>query len=99
MGDWTRTPVLPKAREESRKSVAIVGSGPAGLSCLSCPETGPQVTIFEAEKMLRDVETGNPGLSPAPDVLDNSVQMILDMGIETRTVPFGEKNTWKALIL
>ena len=91
---------FPKPENESGKSVAIVGSGPAGLSCaFHARRLGLTVTILEAEKVLGGMlRLGIPAYRLPRDVLDKSIQMILDMGIATRTgFRLGEKSTWKAL--
>jgi NADPH-dependent glutamate synthase beta subunit-like oxidoreductase/Pyruvate/2-oxoacid:ferredoxin oxidoreductase delta subunit len=101
VGDFgLRNLSFPRPESESRKSVAIVGSGPAGLSCAyHARRLGLKVTIFEAEKVLGGMlRLGIPAYRLPRDVLHKSIQMILDMGIATRTgFRLGEKSTWKAL--
>jgi NADPH-dependent glutamate synthase beta subunit-like oxidoreductase/Pyruvate/2-oxoacid:ferredoxin oxidoreductase delta subunit len=91
---------LSHAIKETGASVAIVGSGPAGLSCAyHARRLGHGVTIFEAENVLGGLlRLGIPAYRLPRDVLDKSVKMILDMGIETRTgFRLGERDSWKTL--
>jgi len=72
--------------EKLTQRVAIVGSGPSGLSCAyQLARRGYGVTIFEAEDkpggMLR---WGIPDYRLPPSVLDAEIQKILDLGVELR---------------
>lgn len=73
--------------EELDKKVAVVGSGPAGLTvAYYLRRKGYQVTIFEkmdkAGGMLR---TGIPDYRLPPAVLDSEIDHILSLGIELKT--------------
>jgi NADPH-dependent glutamate synthase beta subunit-like oxidoreductase len=73
--------------EESRpEKIAVIGSGPAGLSCAyQLSRRGYPVTIFEAFSrpggMLR---YGIPPYRLPREVLDAEIQRILDLGVELR---------------
>jgi len=74
--------------------VAIIGSGPAGMSCAyHLTRLHYEVTVFESSSsaggMLR---MGIPSYRMPKDVLDREISEILALGVEIRTgVPFGEK--------
>lgn len=66
--------------------VAIVGSGPAGLSAAyHLARLGYMVTVFESGDELGGVmRTGIPAYRLPRDVLDREIDFILDQGIEAR---------------
>ncbi|MCK4839474.1 MAG: FAD-dependent oxidoreductase, partial [Desulfobulbaceae bacterium] len=73
-----------------KEKVAVVGSGPAGLSCaFHLAKRGFQVKIFEAYGepggMMR---YGIPGYRTPRDVMDHEIQRILDMGVEVKLNTF-----------
>jgi NADPH-dependent glutamate synthase beta subunit-like oxidoreductase/Pyruvate/2-oxoacid:ferredoxin oxidoreductase delta subunit len=76
-----------KTSEESRpEKIAVIGSGPAGLSCAyQLSRGGYPVAIFEAFSrpggMLR---YGIPPYRLPREVLDAEIQRILDLGVELR---------------
>ena len=80
-------PNLKPMRNRDSKKVAIVGAGPAGLSCsyfLSL--LGHQVTIFETKKQLGGVmRWGIPGYRLPKSVLKKEIQRILNLPIEIKT--------------
>jgi NADPH-dependent glutamate synthase beta subunit-like oxidoreductase len=82
--------------------VAIVGSGPAGLSCAYfLAGMGYPVTVFEAMPVLGGMlRLGIPEYRLPSDVLDEQIGYIRDMGVEFRTGAavgrdIGFKNLWK----
>jgi NADH-quinone oxidoreductase subunit F len=96
-------PVLPEARENAdnaRRKVAIIGAGPAGLSCAYfLARMGFRPRILEAEKeaggML--VQTIPSYRLPRP-ALAKEIKMIRDMGVDIRTgVRLGKDITLKEL--
>ncbi len=68
------------------KSVAILGGGPAGLSCAyQLALKGHEVTIFDEHEYLGGMmRYGIPGFRTPRDVLDAEIQRILDLGVKTR---------------
>ena len=89
IGDWgIEKGLKPKRMSEEKQAekVAVVGSGPAGLSCAYQLATrGYSVTIFEgfskAGGMLR---YGIPEYRLPRTILDAEIQRILDMGVELK---------------
>jgi NADPH-dependent glutamate synthase beta subunit-like oxidoreductase/Pyruvate/2-oxoacid:ferredoxin oxidoreductase delta subunit len=78
---FIKPPVAP-----SGKSVAILGGGPAGLSCAyQLALKGHDVTIFDEHELLGGMmRYGIPGFRTPRDVLDAEIQRILDVGVKTR---------------
>ncbi|MCK5196365.1 MAG: FAD-dependent oxidoreductase, partial [Desulfobulbaceae bacterium] len=82
------------------EKVAIVGSGPAGLTVAYYLRLkGYQTTIFEALDVLGGMlRVGIPDYRLPPKVLDQEIDYILRLGVETRTgVRFGSDFTLKDL--
>jgi NADPH-dependent glutamate synthase beta subunit-like oxidoreductase len=69
------------------KRVAIVGGGPAGLSCAyQLRRRGHAVTIYDAAPKLGGmVRYGIMGYRVSREVLEAEIQRILDLGIEVKT--------------
>ncbi len=74
----------PAAR--TGRKVAILGGGPAGLSCAyQLARKGHSVTIFdEHEKLGGMMRYGIPGFRTPREVLDAEIDRILALGIEAR---------------
>jgi len=70
--------------EERHEKVAVVGSGPAGLTVAYYLRLkGYQVTIFEALPQLGGMlRVGIPDYRLPPDILDKEIDHILGLGIE-----------------
>ncbi|HEY0665678.1 MAG TPA: NAD(P)-binding protein [Gallionella sp.] len=70
----------------SGKKVAVLGGGPAGLSCAyQLALKGHEVTIFDEQEQLGGMmRYGIPGFRTPRDVLDAEIQRILDLGVKTR---------------
>ncbi len=67
--------------------VAVVGSGPAGLSCAYfLARAGYAVTVFEAQPLLGGMlRLGIPEYRLPRDVLDAQIEFISDLGVEFKT--------------
>ncbi|MDR2188259.1 MAG: NAD(P)-binding protein [Azonexus sp.] len=68
------------------KKAAVVGSGPAGLSCAyQLALKGHEVTIFDDHELLGGMmRYGIPGFRTPRHVLDAEIQRILNLGVKTR---------------
>lgn len=67
----------------NNKKVAIIGSGPAGLTCAAfLARKGFSVTIYEKYNKLGGIlRHGIPEFRLDRDILDNTINKILDLGI------------------
>jgi NADPH-dependent glutamate synthase beta subunit-like oxidoreductase len=77
---------------ETRKRVAVIGGGPAGLTCAYfLRRLGHQVNIFEAMPKLGGMlRYGIPEYRLPKQVLDWEIETILDLGVDFHTnVKFG----------
>ncbi len=88
LGDYANAKGLQyvKPSQSTGKKVAILGGGPAGLSCAyQLALKGHAVTIFDEHELLGGMmRYGIPGFRTPRAVLDAEIQRILDLGIETR---------------
>jgi heterodisulfide reductase subunit A len=73
--------------EERPEKIAIIGSGPAGLTAAyDLRKLGYHVSIFESMPVLGGMlRLGIPDYRLPPEVLDREINHILRLGIETRT--------------
>jgi NADPH-dependent glutamate synthase beta subunit-like oxidoreductase len=76
---------LPMAK--TGKRIAIIGSGPAGMTCAYFLRLfGHSVTIFEALPFLGGMmRSGVPDYRLSKDVLDREIGQILELGIQSKT--------------
>lgn len=72
-----------KTHELDGKKVAVVGGGPAGLTCSTfLSKSGADVTIYEKYNKLGGIlEHGIPEFRLEKDVLDKTIKSILSLGI------------------
>jgi NADPH-dependent glutamate synthase beta subunit-like oxidoreductase len=72
---------------KKRERVAVIGSGPAGLSCAyHLASMGYGVTLFEALPQLGGMlRYGIPAYRLPKDILDQEIDQILALGAESRT--------------
>lgn len=76
-----------KHHDYSSIKVAVVGSGPAGLSCAYyLALDGYRVTVFEKEQQLGGMLTlGVPAFRLEKDVIDAEIAIIRELGVEFKT--------------
>ncbi|MEO0074189.1 MAG: FAD-dependent oxidoreductase, partial [candidate division WOR-3 bacterium] len=88
-GRKTADPTRPKDAFQSERpeKVAVVGAGPAGLTCaLDLRSLGYKVTVFEAaDRPGGMMRWGIPGYRLPRAVLDREISDILETGIELKT--------------
>lgn len=84
--DLTRV-ARPRRRESTGKSVAIIGSGPAGMTCAYfLALLGHDVTVFENAPALGGIpRLAIPDFRLPKDVVDREVGQILETGVHART--------------
>ena len=79
--------VPTKIRDNKDTHIAIVGSGPAGLSCAYYLSVlGYSVTVFEKQNVLGGMmKLGIPSFRLEKDVVDAEIEILKDMGVEFKT--------------
>ena len=75
-----------KPAQTSGRKVAVIGGGPAGLSCAyQLALKGHEVTVFDEHPELGGMmRFGIPGFRTPRNILDAEIQRILDLGVNTR---------------
>lgn len=95
------TRYIPKKRHNyGDKKIAIIGSGPSGLTCAyDLAIDGYDVTVFEKERKLGGMLTlGIPSYRLEKDVLEAEIDVIRNMGVKFKTgVEVGKDITIKEL--
>ena len=78
---------IPKNNTTKNEKVAVIGSGPAGLTCAAfLAKEGYQVTIYEKYKKLGGILAhGIPEFRLSSQIVTETIQKILDLGIEIKT--------------
>lgn len=78
---------IPKKNHDYGKKIAVIGAGPAGLSCayfLSID--GYKVTVFEKQKALGGMLTlGIPSFRLEKDVVNAEIDILRELGVEFST--------------
>ncbi|MFQ5905526.1 MAG: NAD(P)-binding protein [bacterium] len=90
----------PRRQRRRRENVAVVGSGPAGLSCAHFLAVfGYSVTVFEARpKPGGMMRVGIPSYRLPRDVLDAEIEQIVSSGLRIECgARLGESLTWRDL--
>lgn len=83
----SETRYIPEIKEKRDEKVAIIGSGPAGLTCAYyLAIEGYQVTVFEKLPVLGGMlAVGIPPYRLPKDILEAEIDVIRQMGVEFRT--------------
>lgn len=92
--------VIPKVEGEFDEKIAIIGGGPAGISCaFYLAEKGYRPTIFEKnEKLGGMVVYGIPSFVLEKDIVAAEIDILREMGVEFKTgVEVGRDVTIQAL--
>lgn len=92
---------LPEVKPATGKKVAIVGSGPAGISCAAdVRREGHEVVVFEALHKLGGVLSyGIPEFRLPKKLVDEQIDKLQKMGIEiNKNVLIGRTRTIKELM-
>ena len=77
---------VPEIKDKKQDKVAIVGSGPAGLTCAYyLAREGYQVTILEKASVLGGMLTLIPSYRLPQDVVESEIQLIRDMSVTMKT--------------
>jgi NADPH-dependent glutamate synthase beta subunit-like oxidoreductase len=88
LGDWAIRNNLQYRKPETAtgKKVAVIGGGPAGLSCAyQLALKGHAVTVFDEHAELGGMmRYGIPGFRTPRDTLDAEIRRILDLGVKTK---------------
>ncbi len=92
--------VIPKVQGEFEEKIAIIGAGPAGISCAYyLAEKGYRPTLFEKNKKPGGMVTyGIPSFVMEKDVIEAEVDILRKMGVDIRLgVEVGKDITIKQL--
>ena len=83
----SETRYIPEIKQERDEKVAIIGSGPAGLTCAYyLAIEGYQVTVFEKLPVLGGMlSVGIPSYRLPRDIIEAEIEVIRDMGVQFQT--------------
>ncbi|NIM93061.1 MAG: FAD-dependent oxidoreductase [Anaerolineales bacterium] len=93
-------PYVPKVNDAKDEKVAVIGSGPAGLTAAYfLARDGYQVTVFEKLPVAGGMmAVGIPDFRLPKEVLSYEIQSIQDLGVEIKTgVTFGSDISFEDL--
>lgn len=78
---------IPKKINDYGKKIAVIGSGPAGLSCAYyLAIDGYKVTVFEKQKAVGGMLTlGIPSFRLEKDVVNAEIDILRELGVEFKT--------------
>jgi NADPH-dependent glutamate synthase beta subunit-like oxidoreductase len=81
------TRYVPSIKKKKGQKIAVVGSGPAGLSCAYfLAREGYQITIFEKAPVVGGMlATGIPSYRLPRNLIEAEIQVIRDMGVDIKT--------------
>ena len=90
LADWDRQtdqPFTPKKKEIRPDKVAIIGAGPAGLTCAYfLAIEGYAVTVFEKLPVLGGMlSVGIPAYRLPRDIIEAEIQVVRDLGVQFKT--------------
>lgn len=98
---------VPEKRKERQEKIAVVGAGPAGLSCAYfLAVEGYKVTVFEKQKKLGGMLTlGIPSYRLGKEIVESEIEVLRQLGVEFKagvevgkdvTIPELRKKGYKA---
>ena len=98
---------VPEKREERTEKIAVIGAGPAGLSCAYfLAVDGYKVTVFEKQKKLGGMLIlGIPSFRLGKEVVESEIDVLRELGVEFKagvevgksvTIPELRKQGYKA---
>ena len=75
---------IPKVRHQYGNKIAVVGAGPAGMTCAYfLALDGYKVTVFEKENALGGMLTlGIPSFRLEKDVVNSEIELLRELGVE-----------------
>jgi len=78
---------IPEVRHQYGNKIAVIGAGPAGLSCAYyLAIDGYKVTVFEKQKALGGMLTfGIPSFRLEKDVINAEIDVLKELGVEFKT--------------
>ena len=97
---FSKNPYVPEIKEAKDEKIAIIGSGPAGLTAAYfLAGEGYKVTVFEKLPVAGGMmAVGIPEYRLPKDILSAEIKVIQDMGVEIKTgVTFGTNITLDSL--
>ncbi|OGP72620.1 MAG: hypothetical protein A2V86_04225 [Deltaproteobacteria bacterium RBG_16_49_23] len=87
---------MPEIKSKKKEKVAIIGSGPAGMTCAYyLAQEGYRVTVFEKGSVLGGMlTTAIPSYRLPQKIVEAEIQLIRDMGVTMKTgVEVGKDKT------
>jgi glutamate synthase (NADPH/NADH) small chain len=86
VSDYYLNFITPEARKNTEKKVAIIGSGPAGITiAIILASKGYDITIFEAHDKIGGVlRYGIPSFRLSKDILEKLKEKLISMGVKIR---------------
>ncbi|MGD9211737.1 MAG: FAD-dependent oxidoreductase, partial [Desulfobacteraceae bacterium] len=90
LADWDQSqgnPFRPEKKEERNEKVAIIGSGPAGLTCAYfLAISGYDVTVYEKLPVLGGMlSVGIPAYRLPREIITTEIELISDLGVNFQT--------------